>query len=243
MPPRLLQLINRLEALTLRERIMALVGLPLLLIALAEMLWFSPTRAQAVEARKQTELKQAELKALSAVLAAQPAQVALPGADQLLKQRNEMLGHTEAARAILDGASQSINWGTVVRATVAGTPGLTLTQLKTTPPELLFSPAMLKPASAPTAGRAAPAAPATAKAPVPAASGVPQATDMAIYLHRADLSVKGDFGSLLGYLQTLQRVPGDLHWERLQLGASGYPQATVQLTLFTLSNRAETPFN
>ena len=48
---------------------------------------------------------------------------------------------------------------------------------------------------------------------------------------------------MLGYLQTLQRVPGDLRWERLQISVVAYPQASVQLTLHTLSNRAETPFN
>ena len=56
-------------------------------------------------------------------------------------------------------------------------------------------------------------------------------------------TVTGNFGTLLGYLQTLQRVPGDLHWNRLQLSAAGYPQASIQLTLYTLSNRPDTPFN
>jgi len=30
---------------------------------------------------------------------------------------------------------------------------------------------------------------------------------------------------------------------RLQLSVAGYPQASIQLTLYTLSNRPETPFN
>jgi hypothetical protein len=64
-----------------------------------------------------------------------------------------------------------------------------------------------------------------------------------IYRHRAELTVAGNFGTLLGYLQTLQRLPGDLHWNSLQLDVAGYPQASVRLSLYTLSNRAETPFN
>ena len=64
-----------------------------------------------------------------------------------------------------------------------------------------------------------------------------------IYRHRADLTVTGQVGTLLAYLQTLQRVSGDLRWERLHLSVAAYPQASVQLSLQTLSSRAETPFD
>ena len=64
-----------------------------------------------------------------------------------------------------------------------------------------------------------------------------------IYRHRAELTINGDFSTLLGYLQTLQHVPGELRWDRVQLSVDSYPQASVQLTLFTLSSRPETPFN
>jgi|GEM_PF-2598930 len=233
MQAKLLQLVNRLEALSPRERAMALIGVPLVLVMAGELLVFGPTRAGAVEAQKQTDRQQTELKALSAALAAMPAVVPLPGADQLLRQRNELQGQIDEARSIMASVSKSIDWGTVVRATVTGTPGLTLTQLKTMPAELVFSPSTVKPAAA------AASRPATPAAPRVVAAG----DAISIYRHRAELTVKGNVGSLLGYLQTLQGVPGDLHWERLQLSVAGYPQASVQLTLHTLSDRAETPFN
>src|SRR5437867_4592387 len=241
MQVKLLQLLNRLEALSLRERAMVLLGAPLVLLAAGELLVFGPAAKQAAEAQKQVELQQTELKALSAVLAAQPAVAALPGADQLLRQRNELQGQIDAARAIMASVNQRVDWGTVVRATVAGTPGLTLTQLKTMPAELVFAPSMVKP----TAPAARPGA-AGAKASAPAsrvAAAPPPGAGEAIYRHRAELTVKGDFGPLLGYLQALQRLPGDLRWDRLQLSVAAYPQASVQLSLITLSNRAETPFN
>lgn len=231
MQAKFLQLVNRLETLSPRERAMALIGVPLVLVMAGELLVFGPTRTQAAEARKQTDRQQTELKALSTALAAMPAVAPLPGADQLLRQRNELQGQIDASRAIMASVSKSVDWGTVVRATVTGTPGLTLTQLKTMPAELIFSPSTFKPAAA-SAAR-----PGTAATPRPVAAGD------AIYRHRAELTVKGNVGSLLGYLQTLQGVPGDLHWERLQFSVAGYPQASVQLTLHTLSERAETPFN
>jgi hypothetical protein len=253
MQTKLLQLVNRLETLSLRERAMVLLGVPLVLLVAGEFLVFEPARKQAAEAQKQANLRQTELKALSATLAALPVAAPLPGADQLLRQRNELQGQIDAARAIVASVDQTVDWGTVVRATVAGTPGLTLTQLKTMPAELVFSPSSAKPAAAPAARPGSAAASVDAKASAPTARGAaaparalvpePDAARMSIYRHRAELTVKGNFGTLLGYLQTLQGVPGDLHWDRLQLSVAGYPQASIQLTLYTLSNRAETPFN
>src|SRR5437762_1642624 len=115
---KLVQLANRLEALSLRERAMVVLGAPLVLVVAAELLMFGPVGKQAAEAQKQAELQQGELKALSAVLAAKPAVSPLPGADQLLRQRNELQGQIDAAGAILAGVNQGVDWGTVVRATV-----------------------------------------------------------------------------------------------------------------------------
>jgi MSHA biogenesis protein MshJ len=229
MKAKLLQMLNRLEALSPRERVMVVLGAPLVLLVAGELLLFGPAGKQTEQARKQAEQQQAELKAVGAALAAQPVVAPLPGADQLLRQRTELQSHIDTAAALTAGLDKTIDWGTVVRATVAGTPGLTLSQLKTMPAELVFTPSAPKPAAAPASAPRVAAAPATA--------------GPAIYRHRAELIVTGHFGALLGYLQTLQRVPGDLRWDRLQLSVAAYPQASVQLTLHTLSNRAETPFN
>ena len=238
---KLLQMLNKLEALSLRERLMVLLGAPLMLVVAGEVLVFGPVGKEAAEARKQVDRQQDELKALSAVLAAQPVVAPLPGADQLLSQRNALQGQIDAARTIAASVDQTVDWGTVVRATVSGTPGLTLTQLKTMPAELVFAPSMVKPATAPAARPAAAAAGAEARASAPARPAA--AGETMIYRHRAELTVKGNFGTLVGYLQTLQRVPGDLRWDRLQLSVAAYPQGSVQLNLHTLSSRAETPFN
>lgn len=235
------QMLNRLEMLSLRERAMALAGGPLVLLLAAELLVFAPASKDAAAAQKQAELQQTELKALSAVLAALPVLAPLPGADQLLKQRNALQEQIDAAGVIMADARQTTDWGTVVRAAVAGTPGLTLTQLKTLPAELVFAPGMAKAAAlpAPAPGTAAP----TRAAPAAVASSQPAVAGDSIYRHRAELTVKGNFGNLLAYLQNLQRAPGQVRWDKLQLSVAAYPQASVQLSLHTLSNRAETPFN
>jgi len=239
----LTQMLNRLELLSLRERVMALVGAPLLLLLAAELLVFAPAGKEAAAAQKQAELQQTELKALSAVLAAQPVQAPLPAADQLIEQRSALQDQIDAAQVIVAGASRTVNWGTVVCATVAGSPGLMLTQLKTQPAELVFAPTMVNAATPAKPGT--PPSPTAPPAPGAAMRGAvaPAEAGDSIYRHRAELTVNGNFSGLLGYLQTLQAAPGNLRWDKLQLRVATYPQASMLLSLHTLSNRSETPFN
>jgi len=245
MQAKLLHWINRLEALSLRERIMVVVGLPVVLVVAGEFLVFGPAATKSAEARKQIELRQGELKAFGEALATQATATPLPGTDELLRQRDELQGRIEKARALVAGIDQTVDWGTVVRATVAGTPGLTLTKLRTMPAEVVFAPSMVKPADTPAVRPRTVAASAPSAAPTASSAAALPSSGMgqSIYRHRAELTINGEFGTLLGYLQTLQRVPGELRWDRLQLSVDAYPQANVQLTLYTLSNRAETPFN
>jgi MSHA biogenesis protein MshJ len=240
MRAKLLQWIKGLEALSLRERILVVIGVPVVLLVAGEFLVFGPAATKSAQARKQTELRQSEVKALSESVAMQPPVAPLPGVDQLLRQRDELQGRIDKARAIVAGIDQTVDWGTVVRATVAGTPGLTLTKLKTMPAEVIFSSSMVKPADAQVRSRPAAAAAASAST---TAKGAALPALGPIYRHRAELTINGDFSTLLGYLQTLQHVPGELRWDRVQLSVDSYPQASVQLTLFTLSSRPETPFN
>jgi MSHA biogenesis protein MshJ len=241
MKAKVLQWIQRFEALGPREQGLVVLGAPLLLLALAEVLVFDPSRKQAVDAVKQAELRRTELTALQATLAAQPAASLVPAADQLQAQRDALRSELGMLQDAVAGMDKPLDWGAIVRASASGTPGLVLTQLKTLPTEVVYSPATLKAAasaSAPMAKASAPANAASARSPadVPALSNT-------IYRHRVELSIKGNFDALLGFLRTLQRLPGDLRWDRMQLNVANYPQATVQLTLSTLSTRAETPFN
>jgi len=232
---------NRLEALSARERLMAIVGVPLLLVLVGEGVVFEGGRKLAADALKQAERQGSELKALRATLDALPVDTVLPAPDELRRQRDELRAQVDAARQAMGAAAGDANWTRVLRRTLAGTPGLTLAQLRTQPPEVVFSPAMIQPASAPGAGKTASSAASANSAPTAAA---PAALDTnTVYRHRAELTVGGDLPRLLAYLQSLEAMPPDLRWVRVHLTANQYPQAKAQMTLFTLSRRPETPFN
>jgi len=252
MHPRLTRIFNRLEALSARERLMAIVGVPLLLVGVGEGVVFEQGRKLAADALKQAERQGSELKALQVTLDALPADMPLLAPDELRRQRNELQMQVDAARRAMGMTAGDASWGKVLRKTLAGTQGLTLAQLNTQPPEVVFSPTMIKQASsAPGSGKAASPAPVSGKAATsaPAANSAPSAETLAalgietVYRHRAEMTVSGDFRPLLDYLQSLQAMPADLHWDRVQLTADAYPQASARMTLFTLSRRPETPFN
>ncbi|MDZ5457027.1 hypothetical protein [Azohydromonas lata] len=240
MNAKLLQLLNRLEDLSLRERVMVVAGVPLALVAAAEALWFTPARDAAAHAAQESERLRAELATLQAQLSAQPATAPLPAADQLQRERGELRQRVAASRELLAAVSQPMAWGSVLRPTASGVPGLAITQLKALPAEAVFTPAMARQALAPASKPGAPNA-----AAAQAASAAPVALpDMpSIYRHRAEIALDGEFAALLRYLQSLQRAPGELYWDRLQFSAANFPQASLQLSLYTLSNRAETPFH
>lgn len=230
----------RLEALSLREKLLLVLGVPVVLLIAAEWAVFEPARKQRNEARKQVDARLVEYKALQGLLAAQPEKPTTLPADQLVKQRDDLQQQIEKARSLQAMSDRPVDWGTVVRGAASGVSGLTLTQLKTKPGELVYGPSLLK-TTAP-AGRPAAAAASSAALAASAAMAAVAAIDP-IYRHSAELTVKGDFDAVLGYLQALRAVPGDLRWDKLQLAVIGYPQASVQLTLSTLSRRPETPFN
>ncbi|WP_157118962.1 hypothetical protein [Azohydromonas lata] len=239
MKAKLLQLLNRLEDLSLRERVMVVAGVPLALVAAAEALWFTPARDAAVHAAQESERLRTELGTLQAQLSAQPATAPLPAADQLQRERGELRQRVAASRELLAAVSQPMAWGSVLRPTASGVPGLAITQLKALPAEAVFTPAMARQALAPAPKPGAPNAAAQAASAAPVAL-----PDMpSIYRHRAEIALDGEFAALLRYLQSLQRAPGELYWDRLQFSAANFPQASLQLSLYTLSNRAETPFN
>ena len=140
MHPKLLSLFNRLEVLPPRERLLTLVGAPLLLVLLAEAVVFDPARRQTAEARTQVERQQAELQSLRGVLQAMPAVAQAPASDELQRQRDALQTDVDAARALLQRLDQRVDWGTVLRGTAANQGSVRLAQLRTLPAEQVMRP-------------------------------------------------------------------------------------------------------
>lgn len=73
-----------------------------------------------------------------------------------------------------------------------------------------------------------------------AATGLTQLPTMltggaTMYRHGIEVTVSGTYLRLLGYLAELERNPAKIFWGNLELQAGTYPQATLKVTLYTLS--------
>jgi MSHA biogenesis protein MshJ len=70
--------------------------------------------------------------------------------------------------------------------------------------------------------------PAAAKPAAPAGGGQ-------IYRHGVEITISGSYLELLAYLKSLEKLPSQLYWGRLELSAATYPQVTLKLSVYTLS--------
>lgn len=56
-----------------------------------------------------------------------------------------------------------------------------------------------------------------------------------LYRHRLLLEFSGNYLDTLSYLRDLEKLPGDLVWQELEIKTLDYPLAKVRLEVFTLS--------
>ncbi len=77
---------------------------------------------------------------------------------------------------------------------------------------------------------AAPAAPAATPAVLPPGDGAP------LYRHGVEITVEGAYGDLMGYLSSLETLPGPrLLWGGVKLKVEKHPTVQLSLTVYTLS--------
>ncbi|MFC3912546.1 MSHA biogenesis protein MshJ [Pseudaeromonas sharmana] len=60
-----------------------------------------------------------------------------------------------------------------------------------------------------------------------------------LYQHRIRLHLKGRYFDLLQYLRTLEALPGHFYWQALDYQVQRYPDASIVLELYTLSDSKE----
>ncbi|MES2257585.1 MAG: hypothetical protein V4724_03650 [Pseudomonadota bacterium] len=75
---------------------------------------------------------------------------------------------------------------------------------------------------------AAPAAP-------PAAPRAPVKQEELLYRHGVQIVVQGGYMEMVKYMEALEHMPAQLFWGNATLNAEAYPNASLTLTLYTLS--------
>lgn len=71
--------------------------------------------------------------------------------------------------------------------------------------------------------------------PVSKASAENQQMVNAVYKHGVELTIQGSYAELTNYLTEMEALPWQLFWSKAKFSVDEYPRSTLTLTLYTLS--------
>jgi MSHA biogenesis protein MshJ len=216
----------RMDAASLRERVMIFAAATVVIVALLNALLIEPEFARQRRLSKEVAQRQDNIRVMQEQLQKMAlARQANP--DQQNRDRLEALRRRAAElEAQLTEEQRKFappeRIGALLEEMLARNRRLQLTELRTLPV-----------AAIQVGESAAAARPAAQTAP-----GKPPATPVPggpIYRHGVEITVKGSYLDLLAYLRDLEKLPNQMYWGRLDLTVSAHPQVTLKLSVYTLS--------
>ncbi|MDQ2075220.1 MSHA biogenesis protein MshJ [Marinimicrobium sp. ABcell2] len=210
MSPKLNELIEKIDAYSLRERVL------LLLCALAVLVGIWQLAIEMPQERKRAQLT-AELERISTAQSAQATQIAALSSALGQTVNGEVFAEREALRArllTLDDELAALSQGLVsadqlpriLQDVLVSTTRLTLQRVQTHPVQEL-----------------------------PLLGGGEEGRSTGVYKHSVTLRVTGSYFEVLGFLQSLEELPWRFYWDRLDYKVQGYPRGEIDIRVYTLS--------
>jgi MSHA biogenesis protein MshJ len=218
---------ERIDALTLRERVLIFAAAMTLLVALLYTMLIDPQvgtqkRLASAVAQKQAELKslEAQITAIATSRAADPDKPLRVRLAEVRKQLREAEAQIAAEERKFTAPEQM---KTVIAEMLARNRDVQLVAMKTLPSSTIAE---------------ARAESSKAEAPKPAAKPQAQSDtsgERLIYRHGIEVTVSGAYLELLRYLGDLEHLPTQLYWSSLEIDATRYPKHTMKIVVYTLS--------
>lgn len=220
-------LLQKIDALTLRERVILFVLMLAGLWAVLDAALLAPQeRASKEEQQKikqaRLQLAEAEQVLLMRATAPDPARDARQRLEMAQKTLETRLQAASSMQARLVAPKDQVR---VLQGLLGAQPGLRLSRLETLPPEPVSEP-VANPQAARVAVGPAVESPASKPAEAPPA---------ALYKHGVTLTLTGSYDALTRYMERLEHLPLGFYWARAELDAGGHPEISLTLTLYTLS--------
>jgi MSHA biogenesis protein MshJ len=211
LPPYLQRYADRIDAMSLRERVMVFLAVAVVLIAIADSAFFEPIlRRQKASSQKiqqqQDEVRtmQLQLQAFSQARAGAPA----GGKQQLLDKRKLELAALDRDIAAKQSELETPErMAKILEAMIKRNRDVELVSLKSLSGEGLSRALKTKDSSL---------------------------SGFLLYRHGVELVVSGRYLSMLNYVSQLERLPAKIFWGNMELQAA-YPRVTLKITLYTLS--------
>jgi len=207
---------ERLDAMSLRERLLIFLMLAAVLIALGVNSALDPLLTKQklltqklMQTQAQTQALETQMSALAEAAKIDPDAPNKLHLAQLEAQRSSAYAALANARQGLVSADRM---GLLLQELLGKNTRLKLVGIKTLPAS-----ALLEPAKSTT----------TPKTNNDAALG--------LYRHGVEISVEGSYADLMAYLSALEHMPWRVYWSEASLSTQAYPTSRLTLTLFTLS--------
>ncbi len=219
------QLDTLLRALQLRERILVVLVAAVVLYFLVDIFLLVPEQKKQKALQQQISSLQKEFEAIEVALAHSSGQAEQGSLAQQLATRDSLsqtVAETDALLGLEQDNATTPQLGALLKSMLADHPGLTLVSLRTLPVTTIRT-ALAAPdaATAPGAGTAQPA--------------------LEIYKYGVEVDIKGDYFSLMRYLEKLQRHSQRLIWYEVKLDVKNHPTSDLKMTIYTLSNQPNSP--
>lgn len=212
-------LADRFDACKPRERLGIFLATAAVMVAFFVFLAFDPafSRYQAAQTRMQQDgidIQAAHAEQLALLVASgQDPDAALRAQIAQLDAAN-----TAARQRLLKADAQLVDarkMTDVLRDLMARRPGLEMVSVQTLPVEDLFGEPKKD----------------DVRATLPDVNGVP----MGLYRHSLEVTVRGDYAALVGYLKAVEALPWKVRLSGIDIQTQTYPVSTMKITVYTLS--------
>ena len=240
------KLSTKLDAMTLRERVLVFVAVTAALLFLIYTIAVEPMLARQTALQTEIRQQQNQVGGIDIEIAAKAQGFVVDpdaeGHTQLNRTRAEIERISSTLLAVQKGLVAPDKIAPLLEHLLRGNGKLKLVSMKTLAVAGMNDAASATSATsaAAPADAAAPAAAATAAAaPVagPAAAATPATARPRelLYRHGVEIVVQGGYLDMVAYMQALEALPVQLFWGAARLDAQAYPEARLTLTLYTLS--------
>lgn len=236
MKERWIKLATRIDALTLRERIMVFAASAAAVVFLMHFFALGPQLRKQDALLAQIGQQQNNIEGIDNEIRArvEAAQVDpdAPVRTRLAAVRKETEDLSIQLRAMQNGLVAPERMAPLLDSILRANGRLALVAVRTLPAESVLEAGRRATAAGAAAGSAA-----TAAAPAAGQSGAAAAPGTAelLYRHGVEITLRGNYLDMIDYMAALEGLPTQLFWGRAQLEAETWPASRLTLTLYTLS--------
>lgn len=226
MKAKLLSLAARVDALTLRERVLLFAAAAAIIAFLAHFSVLGPMLRKHDALRAQISQQENHIAGIDAEITAsvQAYQVDpdAPARTRLAAVQAETAQLSDELRAMQHGLVAPERMSPLLEAILRANARLQLVSMRTL---------AVEPLSAPPG---APAKAASTAATGPEAQAAGKSVDL-LYRHGVEVTVRGRYLDMVDYMSALEAMPAQLFWGKAELAVEQYPTSRLTLTLYTLS--------